>query len=309
MNRGPQAYGFRVVPHFRLRFGRTHLDLPLGEFTIGRASECSLVIDDGLVSRQHACLHVDVFGVNVEDLGSRNGVLVNGVKITTITPLLPDGRLTIGSKELVLLDDVDRHRARRRTAKVRLCPDCGTGIAEEEVGCLACAAAAQRDGAGRPSGLVSVPAGPVNDEFEGTPRASAFALLAPLVAKSLALGQPERAEALVRDKLESLLASCRAGWDPTPDVVAQASALALMLAEGQQQPRWLDFVFTLNTEANRVMPSADVDRLHQIVRSARYRSTKNLRAYLERIRQKAELSASDRFSIRRLESLVGVIAA
>jgi len=72
---------------------------------------------------------------------------------------------------------------------------------------------------------------------------------------------------------------------------------------------YLHFVFTLNTEANRVMPSADVDRLHQIVRSARYRSTKNLRAYLERIRQKAELSASDRFSIRRLESLVGVIAA
>ena len=82
-----------------------------------------------------------------------------------------------------------------------------------------------------------------------------------------------------------------------------------MLAEGQQQPHWLDFVFTLNREANRVMPSADVDRLHHVVRSARYRSTKSLRAYLERIRQNAELSASERFAIRRLESLVGVIAA
>jgi DNA-binding NtrC family response regulator len=55
------------------------IDLPDGsELTIGRAPEADLFIDDGRVSRQHAVLSRHGFEVTITDLGSSNGVVING---------------------------------------------------------------------------------------------------------------------------------------------------------------------------------------------------------------------------------------
>ena len=63
---------------YRLRYLAHDLELPIGEFVVGRSTECQLSLDDPLVSRRHAVLRVRRDGVSVQDLGSRNGVLVNG---------------------------------------------------------------------------------------------------------------------------------------------------------------------------------------------------------------------------------------
>ena len=78
--------------------------MPLGEFAIGRSSSCNLALADGLVSRRHAVLHVGPETVVVEDLGSRNGVAVNGVRINGPRRLAHMDRVYIGSQELVLID-------------------------------------------------------------------------------------------------------------------------------------------------------------------------------------------------------------
>jgi len=49
---------------------------------IGRGSECDVVIKDAKASRQHCKLSRKEDGFLLEDLGSRNGTLVNGSKIT-----------------------------------------------------------------------------------------------------------------------------------------------------------------------------------------------------------------------------------
>jgi eukaryotic-like serine/threonine-protein kinase len=50
---------------------------------IGRSRGCSLRLpSDGTVSRQHCLIEVDARGVWVQDLGSRNGTLVNGTRIS-----------------------------------------------------------------------------------------------------------------------------------------------------------------------------------------------------------------------------------
>ena len=50
--------------------------------TLGRGSDCNVVLDDVAVSRHHARISRDSFGRwIIEDLGSRNGLLVDGQRV------------------------------------------------------------------------------------------------------------------------------------------------------------------------------------------------------------------------------------
>jgi S-DNA-T family DNA segregation ATPase FtsK/SpoIIIE len=55
--------------------------LPAGTWTVGRGGEADVVLADPEASRLHAQLVVDLYGVTVEDLGSKNGVLVDGAAV------------------------------------------------------------------------------------------------------------------------------------------------------------------------------------------------------------------------------------
>src|SRR6185436_16195384 len=85
---------------YRLRYQAHDIELPPGEFLIGRSAECQLALDDPLVSRKHAAIRVRKDGVTVEDLGSRNGVLLNGTKIEGQQAVGDDDRITIGGQDL-----------------------------------------------------------------------------------------------------------------------------------------------------------------------------------------------------------------
>src|SRR5271154_4098468 len=87
---------------YRLRYLAHDLELPVGEFVVGRSTECQLSLDDPLVSRRHAVMRVRKDGVSVQDLGSRNGVLVNGAKINGERELAGGDKVGIGSQEMIL---------------------------------------------------------------------------------------------------------------------------------------------------------------------------------------------------------------
>ena len=63
---------------------------------LGRASECDVVLPDSLVSRQHAKIWVEGGQLKVEDLGSRNGISVNGERVNRLRVEEGD-QLTVGS--------------------------------------------------------------------------------------------------------------------------------------------------------------------------------------------------------------------
>jgi pSer/pThr/pTyr-binding forkhead associated (FHA) protein len=63
---------------------------------IGRGSECDVVIQDMKASRQHCKLSRQQTGFLLEDLGSRNGTLVNGQKITQPVLLKANHTFQIG---------------------------------------------------------------------------------------------------------------------------------------------------------------------------------------------------------------------
>ena len=71
----------------------------LGEHTttVGRMPESTLTIDDSNVSRRHAEIRPGRAGYMVIDLGSTNGTLVNGVKLTADQRLRDGDIISFGS--------------------------------------------------------------------------------------------------------------------------------------------------------------------------------------------------------------------
>jgi pSer/pThr/pTyr-binding forkhead associated (FHA) protein len=64
---------------------------------IGRAKTATIVIDDMQISRQHARLSQGQEGYVIEDLNSRNGVYLNGQRITAVLPLCSDDQVCLGT--------------------------------------------------------------------------------------------------------------------------------------------------------------------------------------------------------------------
>ncbi len=91
------------VAYFRLLWGSRNVELESGAVVLGRSDECELRTDDPLVSRQHARFEIAEDRVTIEDVGSRNGIIVNGNKITQRTALGPGDTIRIGSQSLTLL--------------------------------------------------------------------------------------------------------------------------------------------------------------------------------------------------------------
>jgi Inner membrane component of T3SS, cytoplasmic domain len=92
---------------YTLRYNHHDIELPEGEFVIGRAANCQLSLDDPLVSRNHATLTVTSEAVVVADLGSRNGVRVNGDRIEGKKKLVHGDQVAIGSQEMVVMSRRD----------------------------------------------------------------------------------------------------------------------------------------------------------------------------------------------------------
>jgi Nif-specific regulatory protein len=98
-----------------------------GRTGIGRSAESTIVLQDSLVSRQHAELDFDGSIVVLRDLGGKNPVRVNGKDVKECQ--LYDGdRITIGRSELVF-----EHAAARTSGPLRVVRG-GKGIFESGLG-------------------------------------------------------------------------------------------------------------------------------------------------------------------------------
>ena len=84
-----------------LAVGGRRLLVPAGGGTIGRSRECDVVLDDAGISRRHAAIRSGPDGWTVEDLGSTNGVVLNGRQLRGVAALAPGDRVELGSTEVV----------------------------------------------------------------------------------------------------------------------------------------------------------------------------------------------------------------
>ena len=76
-------------------------------FIIGRADDCHLKPRSELISRYHCEIFLKEGVVFVRDMGSKNGVLLNGIQITETNELKNSDKLTVGPLEFFVNITVD----------------------------------------------------------------------------------------------------------------------------------------------------------------------------------------------------------
>jgi pSer/pThr/pTyr-binding forkhead associated (FHA) protein len=299
-----------VVPKYRLRYQSTDLELAGGDFVIGRSSSCSLSLDDGLVSRKHALIHTTPERVTLEDLGSRNGVLLNGEKIKGLVQLKHGDRITVGSQEMTLVEAGKKAlRAPRDTSMLTRCYKCNELLNPEDSFCKACGAPVVSANATLPGATLEVKLNEIAPEDE-TRQASGFTLLTGIADKALALGRYSEAERILGTHLERMLEKALTGKKISVEQARKGTTYALKLARGLSSPKWVDWVFQI-LAALKVVPGSDtVDELHAVVRDISHRDPRALRSYLQEVKaSRTDLGPAERFVVSRLESLERVISA
>lgn len=296
---------------FRLRYQAHDLEIPEGEFVIGRTPECQLALDDPRVSRKHAVLRATPKGVLVEDLGSRNGVSVNGVKISG-QQLCTDGdRVTIGSQEMLIYrGGSGSHRA---TLTVQ-----GATHTLAEIPAEAVRAARDHARASRPpdqeGARSSNPQGAPGSSAPGSqpqssqPRThSNVRVLGAVAEKALALGRIDDAERILGSVLTDLLASIRGGAPVEEDVFDAAIKAALRLAAAGGKGPWIEYVFDLHLELQRMVAAPVVDELYTVVRKVKSVDRKAIRRYVESLERRS-LTPAEKFLYQRISGLENLVA-
>jgi len=270
---------------FRLRYLHHDFELPPGRFLIGRSTECQLSLDDPLVSRKHALLIVSEDMVEVQDLGSRNGVLVNGERIVGLHKVEHGDRIMVGSQELTLSVMSAAGPPTRRASDVpAMNPVTITAMAPVR------APAPGMQGEQR--------------EHDATSKADAFRLLGGVAEKALQLGRADEAERLLATLLDHVLRTVQAGIEVEAPLVERAGNFGAKLAAATGKARWVDYVVELYTALRRPVAGPTIDELHGALRKVKDVNLPLLRAYVGMMREMSStMGPADRFLVQRLEGL------
>jgi pSer/pThr/pTyr-binding forkhead associated (FHA) protein len=201
---------------------------------IGRATHCRIVIDDPLVSREHARLLISATSVALEDLRSANGVWVNNVRIFEPRALCDGDRILLGMRELVV------------SALPYAASTSPSTLPSEGV-----------PKAVPPRGQVS------------TARADALLVLGRLAARRLSEGVPLDAEKVLEDHLMKLLVGARSGLPVPAATCATAGKQALLLAAALPSARWIDYTVELHLRAGLAMQPQTIALLEEAMAAAK----------------------------------------
>jgi pSer/pThr/pTyr-binding forkhead associated (FHA) protein len=199
----------------RLSYNERTVNLLPGNYLIGRGPQCHVVLDDPRVSRVHARLTVDSGGVAIEDVGSANGVYVNGERIASLVRMSDGDGVVIGDQELRF--HVAATEPRRQ----------------------------QRDTV--PEDMRHEPVEYSADDAFSTARADALEMLGGVAERALAAGEAAQAETVIHSRLAEVLDQLRARQPVHPDVSGRALRIALELARQLRARRWIDYTIDLLT--------------------------------------------------------------
>ncbi len=229
---GKRESGTRPKASFVLEHGATRIALAMGQHVIGRGEDADIVIDNERVSRRHAKLTVTDASVFVEDLGSVNGVRVDGAVVHGKLLVAPGTRISL-SDEVFALKWAEGSDAARPTQRVP------TRDAEDD----------------HPADVT-------------TRRTQAFGLMIGVIDKAIALGKPDEAERLIGTLLSDVLEEAQHGREVQPGVAEAAATAALKLARATGKSQWIEYPLRLFSAQGRLLPLEAVDDLFAVSRRA-----------------------------------------
>lgn len=264
------------MQHFRLRYRAHDIELPPGEFVVGRSEDCQLSLDDAMVSRRHAVFRVTATAVVLADLESRNGVMVNGERVVSERQLTDGDRVTIGKHALLFSiapDSIREYKLLQRTL------------------------------------------GPIElEELESAPKAnvlkivSAFSTLSSLADKTLVLGRPQEAERILSVPLNDLMKELQRGVDVDGAILAPFAVYALKLAHELQKAQWIHWILDAYAARKTLMPAQLIDELFSVAPKLKHLGRQPLLDYVAVVSEGATLTPNERFLVQRIESLARRLA-
>ncbi|MBN1605116.1 MAG: FHA domain-containing protein [Polyangiaceae bacterium] len=233
---------------------------------IGRAAHCRVVVDDPLVSREHALISVSATAAVIDDLDSANGTWVNDSRILGTQPLNDGDRIRVGTQELRVCASETRDSMPPASSVQSKAPS-HFGAAEETA----------------------------------TEPADALLVLGRIAARQLAEGDPLAAEASLRDQLGKLLVATSMGLAISPSACEAAGKQALLLALALREPRWVEYVVKLHLRTRLTVSPAVASLLEEGLATIPGVDEPLLEDYLEML-DNSELSGEDRRLLDRLRA-------
>jgi pSer/pThr/pTyr-binding forkhead associated (FHA) protein len=227
----------------RLRYLGYDVTMPDGEFVLGRGPGCRLCLNDPIVSRRHAIVIVKDGAGTIEDLGSRNGVIVNKVRIEGRHALVHGDTIVIGGQELVFYVD--------RTGKSPPPPE------RPELAPLRIDAP--------PRGANPFVVTTVGQSVIAVgQRLEAFSKIGQVALDALGRGRADEAERILERPLAEILSTSRCGLEVDTTLVELAARYAARLAEATRKGYWVDYIFDLYTIRAEALPLEIIGALREL---------------------------------------------
>lgn len=206
--------------------GSQNVELNEGQsVVVGRGAGCDVVLDDDLASREHLRLSLAAGVLTVEDLGSRNGVLVNGLPITGTQELHHGDHLTAGRTPLSIVQQVHEPRTRRTS----------------------------RSSISRST-----------SEDDATQSGNLYTLLEGSTRMALDAGDLTSAEGSGRSLLVAIRGFIARGRDIQAEWVDGANDLAMDLADATSDSVWLERSLDLHVTAQHPMDAERATRMKEL---------------------------------------------
>lgn len=305
--------------HFWVEYRGNTIELRGGQLLIGRSAMCRLVLDDPLVSRQHAEFRQVGDSVYLFDLKSVNGVFVNGKRVDQKQEIRPGDKVTIGEQEMTLVArSYDKETkphvpSRRRFIETLHATDLdassGTpaAVAANGVGPQGQTPPAQGGFSASSTADNPVVEGkhvPGELKEELTFQGEALVLLTGVADKVLALGRGEEAERILGAYMANLLDAARAGATVGNKTSDKAAVYAIKLAAVTGKGGWIDYAITLFSTLKRPLPGEVIDELYGLLRKASGVNLSGVRDYVAVLHaNQAKFGPAERFLVQRIEGL------
>ena len=264
------------MAEYRLHYLNHEIELPRGEFAIGRGSKCQLIISDPQVSRRHSVLHVGVDQILIEDLGSRNATLVNGVVVKGKVGLIGGDRIQIGRHEIVLV------RSKAEDTRDEVPTDGRAPVPWFHKSKLSAAAADK-----------PVLQRPATDESTAP-----SSLLAELAQKALSAGNIEEAEWILGKIMAEFHYRVSGGDAPSGQQLDQVLSHALRLAQLSGKIVFLDGLFDVLGAAGHLIGQDAVSEIEALARKVPALAKGRLPKYIDALHARRGTDADLRVLLR-----------
>ncbi len=222
------------------------------EVVLGRSPDCHITIEDPLISRRHAKISIREEEAKIADLGSRNGVRVNGRSIDEEHVLSDGDRIRLGTQELLFSVVRRKDRPARPTGYMRVCHSCGTPYPEGSPSCPHCGAPALEE-EDTVSGMMVEPR-----------RNWTFQLLGEVIERALSTGRAAEADRLMRRAAKEVDDRLSAGERLDTEHISMISSFAVRLARLVGGSEWVAWALTLHRRQGKMLSDEVIDRLAEI---------------------------------------------